>query len=38
MSKMGQNAYSMLITSRLSAQIQEIDGIRDKGKIAQCLS
>lgn len=35
MSKMGQNAYSTLITSRLSAQIQEIDGIRDKGKIAQ---
>lgn len=38
MSKMGKNAYSTLITSRLTAQIQEIDGIRDKGKIAQFVS
>jgi hypothetical protein len=33
--KMGRNAFSTLMTSRLAAQIQEIDGIRDKGKIAQ---
>lgn len=38
MSKMGQNAISMIITSRLISQIQEIDGIRDKGKIAQFVN
>lgn len=35
MSKMGKNAFSQLITMRLTAQLQEIDGIREKGKIAQ---
>jgi len=38
MARMGQNSFSSLITSRLSAQIQEIDGIRDKGKIAQFVN
>lgn len=35
MAKMGQNAYSTLMTSRLIMQVQEIEGIRDKGQIAQ---
>ncbi|MFA5300771.1 MAG: hypothetical protein WC389_21485, partial [Lutibacter sp.] len=35
MAKMGAKSYSTLMTSRLAAQIQEIDGIRDKGQIAQ---
>lgn len=33
--KLGKRAFSTLLTSKLSAQIQEIDGIRDKGQIAQ---
>lgn len=35
MAKMGQNAFSEIVTTRLAAQIQEIDGIRNKGEIAQ---
>jgi len=36
--KMGANGYSTLVTSRLTAQVQEIDGIREKGKIAQFIN
>ena len=35
MDKMGTKSYSTLMTTRLAALIQEIDGIRDKGQIAQ---
>jgi len=35
MDKMGAKSYSTLLTARLSAHIQEIDGIRDGGQIAQ---
>ena len=35
MAKLGQNAFSEIVTARLTAQIQEIDGIRDKGEIAK---
>ena len=33
--KLGKRAFSTLLTSKMAAQIQEIDGIRDKGQIAQ---
>ena len=33
--KLGNRAFSSLLTNKLAAQIQEIDGIRDKGQIAQ---
>jgi len=36
--KMGQNGYSTLVTSRLSTQVKEIDGIREGGKIAQFIN
>lgn len=32
--KLGKRAYSTLLTTRLAAQVQEVDGIRDKGAIA----
>lgn len=35
MDKIGSGGYSTLLTARLSAHIQEIDGIRDGGQIAQ---
>lgn len=34
MSKMGRNAFSSMLTSKLIAQIQSIDGIDNKGEIA----
>jgi hypothetical protein len=33
--KLGKRAFSSLLTNKLSAQIREIDQIRDKGQIAQ---
>ena len=32
--KLGKNSYSTLLTSKLAAQIQEIEGIRNKGEIS----
>jgi hypothetical protein len=32
--KLGKNSYSTLLTSKLAAQIQEVDGVRNRGEIS----
>lgn len=36
--KLGKRAFSNLLTNKLAAQIQEVDGIRDRGQIAMFVN